>query len=104
MRRHRHLFDDRAQFCKAPRGIADMRIDVGFRIGMAEAFLDHGDAHSLDAAHERLGVARPAATPRWRVSRPSGPAMTSNSSALSRTFAVIGPQVSIVISSSPMPV
>ena len=59
---------------------------------MAEAFLDHADAQALDAAVERIGVS-PRLTPRWRKSMPSGPAMTSSSSALSRTFAVIGPAV-----------
>jgi hypothetical protein len=49
-----------------------MCIDVGFRIGMAEAFLDHGDAHSLNAARECLGVAarRYAALARVEAVRP----------------------------------
>ena len=51
-----------------------------------------------------LEVIAGAGTPRWRESMPSGPAITSSRSALSRTLPVIGPQVSSVISSGAMPV
>jgi hypothetical protein len=44
MGRHRDLLDQRAQFREALRGLAHMGVDVAFRIGVAEAFLNDGDA------------------------------------------------------------
>ena len=52
-----NFLDGRAQLCESLCGLAHMRIDIGFRIGMAETFLDHGDAHALYAAVECLCVA-----------------------------------------------
>ena len=70
---------------------AHLRVDVRLGIGLPEAFLDDADAQALDAAAERLACSLRPRTLYCRGSKPSAPAITSSSSALSATFAVIGP-------------
>src|SRR5439155_770769 len=45
---HRYVGYHRAQLGEALRRLAHARVDVGFRVGVAKTFLDHGDAQAVD--------------------------------------------------------
>ena len=70
---------------------------------MAETLLEDADAQAGNAALDPLCVMRDLHVALADID-PSGPAMASGSSALSRTVALIGPQTLRVISSGAMPV
>ena len=94
---------DRAQFCKALRGVAHMCIDVRLRVGMPEAFLEHADAQTLDAVVERIGVAAGLNAALARIE----PVRSGDDFKQQRVVAYVcghRPARIEVISSSPMPV
>jgi hypothetical protein len=102
--RDRDLLDDRAEAAQPFGRLAHLLHHVGLARVVAEAFGQHADAQARGAAAERRRCNLSTRTLYWRGSSPSGPAITSSSSALSATLPVIGPRWSIVASIGIAPV